>query len=834
MFANLRLVRNPPPLAGRGAATVDGLTTMARRRQTASWVFVMSCTHAIARWSTFLGALGWALLACGALASAQEKVTFDRHVKPILRQHCMVCHSQGAPSGGLALEGYAGALAGGASGEVLVSGDPDGSRLWKLITHQEQPVMPPGGEKLPEDQLKVIRQWIEGGLLENKTSKPKPIKKTSVAAVEVDASGKPVGEPAMPERWFREPVVTSAHAGPVDVLGASPWAPLVAIGWQRQVSLYHAETHQLLGVAPYVDGAPRVVKFSRDGAVMLVAGGRRASRGAAALYDVKSGARIATVGDELAIALAADVSPDKSLVALGGPTKTVRVYRVADGSLAYELTKHTDWITALAFSPDGELLASGDRSAGLRLWQAREGYERNDLGGHKEAITALAWRDDAAVLASASEDDTVRLWSAAGDDIKRVGAHGGGAMSVSFAKDGRFVTAGRDRKVKLWKPDGGHLADLTTMGDIALAARFTHDDSRVVASDYAGEVRLVDVESKERVTTLAPNPPTLTERIARAETKASEANRALESAKKQAESAGEAVARAEHAHAGFRKKLAAAERLVEERKKRVLASESALGEADKALAKASKSAAAAHARLEELEKQLTRARQTSADAEEATPEVDYTSLESDLKAAREASEAADKAAAEAKAAHDQHAAALADAQKQTDQASRAMAATAAEREGLPDLEALRAAHEAAQQGAETAQQRAAAARERREALIAERERFSAAQERLAERSQAARAKKKELDTARTRAKSLLDEADAALAKQQGEVEAVEEQLTQLRERLAELTDKSRLAQSELDAASEELAEADQAASIAEALLKDFEAAQTLRASYSDE
>ena len=66
---------------------------------------------------------------------------------------------------------------------------------------------------------------------------------------------------------------------------------------------------------------------------------------------LRASAHRAVVGQEMDIVLAADVSADGRLIALGGPTKVAKVYSVADGKLAYQITKHTDWITAVEFSP---------------------------------------------------------------------------------------------------------------------------------------------------------------------------------------------------------------------------------------------------------------------------------------------------------------------------------------------------------------------------------------------------------------------------------------------------------------------------------------------------
>ena len=85
---------------------------------------------------------------------------------------------------------------------------------------------------------------------------------------------------------------------------------------------------------------------------------------------MKTGKRIAKIGDELDAVLAADLNPQQTLVALGGPNRTVRIYSTETGEQLHEIKKHTDWVYGLQFSPDGVLLASCDRSGGVFVWEA--------------------------------------------------------------------------------------------------------------------------------------------------------------------------------------------------------------------------------------------------------------------------------------------------------------------------------------------------------------------------------------------------------------------------------------------------------------------------------
>ncbi|WP_372723529.1 c-type cytochrome domain-containing protein, partial [Novipirellula sp.] len=436
------------------------------------------------------------LSGCGVSFAADEKstpevkkVTFEDDVKPIFRQHCASCHNQGEKKGGLALDTYTALIEGGGSGEVVYDdGDPSASRLWQLVNHDDTPIMPPNQDKLPAEQLAVIQAWIEGGILENSGSKAKAKKKNSLAFV-ASTGGKPEGPVAMPESIpQRVPVVTD-RAAAITAIGTSPWAPLVAIAGQKQIALYHTETSELLGILPFEEGIAQSLRFSRDGSFLIAGGGEHSLKGIAAIYDVKTGERVATVGDEFDVVFDADVNASMSRVAMGGPQKMLRIYDATDGELLFDLKKHTDWIFAVAYSPDGVLIASGDRSAGLSLWEADTGRVYLDLAGHKGAINSVAWRDDSNVLASASDDGTVKVWDVAeGKTIKSFNAHGGGVTAVVFDHQGRMVTAGKDNRAKLWDANGGLIREFNPVSEDVLEAAITHDGSRVIYGDWDGQV----------------------------------------------------------------------------------------------------------------------------------------------------------------------------------------------------------------------------------------------------------------------------------------------------------------------------------------------------------
>lgn len=447
-------------------------------------------------------------------ADASPQVTFDDDIKPIFRQHCLNCHNQGEAKGGLALDSFTAMMEGGASGEVVYDdGDVEGSRLWQLINHDDTPVMPPNQDKIPADQLAVVRKWIELGALENSGSKSKTPKKNALSMV-ASGGGRPEGPAAMPEAIPQSVPVVTGRPAAVTALASSPWAPFWAVAGQRQIVLYHSESGELLGVLPFPEGVPQSIRFSRDGSYLLAAGGEHAALGIVAIYDVTNGERVATIGDELDTVFEGDVNENMTRVALGGPQRLVRVYDATDGELVFELKKHTDWIYAVGYSPDGVLLASADRSGGVHVWEADTGRLYLDLAGHKGAVNAIAWRDDSNVLATAGDDGTVKLWDMhEGKLVKSVNAHAGGAMAVRFDHEGRFVTGGNDRRARLWDAAGNKLKDFEPLPEAVLEVAISHDGQRVAYGDWSGQVFAARSEDPSDKLPLASNPPPIQARI---------------------------------------------------------------------------------------------------------------------------------------------------------------------------------------------------------------------------------------------------------------------------------------------------------------------------------
>jgi hypothetical protein len=88
---------------------------------------------------------------------------FEKHVRPLLVEHCYQCHSATSKrvEGGLLLDTHAGLVKGGDSGSALDTDKPLASMLIEAIEYKSFE-MPPKG-KLPAADISLITRWVEMG-----------------------------------------------------------------------------------------------------------------------------------------------------------------------------------------------------------------------------------------------------------------------------------------------------------------------------------------------------------------------------------------------------------------------------------------------------------------------------------------------------------------------------------------------------------------------------------------------------------------------------------------------------------------------------------------------
>jgi cytochrome c551/c552 len=111
-----------------------------------------------------LGILGCLLLLVVAPAALYSQESLPKQAQAILQKNCVSCHGAAMKMSGLDLRTQRSVQAGGTRGPSVEPGNPQRSLLYRLITHEVKPTMPPG-QKLSDADLAVLRRWIIAGAI---------------------------------------------------------------------------------------------------------------------------------------------------------------------------------------------------------------------------------------------------------------------------------------------------------------------------------------------------------------------------------------------------------------------------------------------------------------------------------------------------------------------------------------------------------------------------------------------------------------------------------------------------------------------------------------------
>ena len=93
-------------------------------------------------------------------ASKQGTVDYFKQIQPILEAKCTECHRGSKAKGDLRLDTFADATKDGA----ITPGKPDASEvIARIITDDEDEVMPPKGKRVTSEELALLKTWIKEG-----------------------------------------------------------------------------------------------------------------------------------------------------------------------------------------------------------------------------------------------------------------------------------------------------------------------------------------------------------------------------------------------------------------------------------------------------------------------------------------------------------------------------------------------------------------------------------------------------------------------------------------------------------------------------------------------
>ncbi|KAF6823388.1 vegetative incompatibility protein het-e-1 [Colletotrichum musicola] len=197
-------------------------------------------------------------------------------------------------------------------------------------------------------------------------------------------------------------------------------------------------------------------------------------------------------------------SSDGQLIASASLDRTVRIWRVATGTLIHTLPNH-GWPKALAFSTSGPLLASASTGLIVQLWNGESGAHNKTFQdiGHSD-ISPVAFSPDIQRMASFEADERIHLWDL--EDGKVLAILGGHTETTHlvFSPDNKRLASASYKGVRIWDLE---TFDLVRTLEGQVGPVVFSSDSRLLASGtvsnvFDKEIRLFDTTSGEWLSTI--------------------------------------------------------------------------------------------------------------------------------------------------------------------------------------------------------------------------------------------------------------------------------------------------------------------------------------------
>ncbi|MBI4866618.1 MAG: AAA family ATPase [Candidatus Wallbacteria bacterium] len=372
--------------------------------------------------------------------------------------------------------------------------------------------------QLPTQHNVTHAQQALRDALEQSAASARPCRQGAIWTCAVDPTGRFLatgGNDGTVRIWnladWSQPDCVRILAGHDDAVTGVAWSPdgkwVASIGQSETARVWAPGGRTSAGFAFRHPARVTSMAFGPDSRRLLTG----ADDGVARLWDLETGSSRELPGrmpSLLSIAIAADGRH----AAGGSSTGSCTLWCLADdhGQPSWQLSYHSEGVTAIAFSPDGRTLATGGLDRKLALWSVVAAVPTSPvttLVGQGAAVRLLQFGPDSRWLVAAGLDPVARLFPLTGAFLAgapvALAAHEAWVLSAEFSADGRWLlTSSEDTTARLWDLEASNVALSSTAlrghTQAVTSARFCPGKQSAVTCGMDGQARKWDLDEVRR------------------------------------------------------------------------------------------------------------------------------------------------------------------------------------------------------------------------------------------------------------------------------------------------------------------------------------------------
>ena len=230
--------------------------------------------------------------------------------------------------------------------------------------------------------------------------------------------------------------------------------------------------------------------FNRDGRLIAASG----DDGTVRVYDTRNGHLEASTPGPEGYNSATFSETSDTLVIASYEGARVRTWSISDPNAKLVLRPPGGvGVNDARFDPTGNRIVYVDDAGKLAIRELSSEREVT-LGGTPKTVLGAEFSPDGERVAAVPASGDVMVWRV--DDPTRpereLNGHKGAINEKAFTPDGRFITAGADRTVRVWNLDTGSSVVMEGHEDEVTTVVATADGSKVLSSSQDGTLRLWD------------------------------------------------------------------------------------------------------------------------------------------------------------------------------------------------------------------------------------------------------------------------------------------------------------------------------------------------------